>query len=218
MEENRKRQIQYHLDAIRELEAEDRSEEAKKGWPPSGYYLLWHLVIGMMLGALGALVSLAANILGAPLFGRHPFELIRVYLTFPMGQRALEVEEGTLLFVGCLLYLVTGALLGILFHLVFSIYFSDASNRKRFQVATALGLVLWVVNFYLILSWLQPLLLGGRWIIQMIPPWVGALTHLAFAWTMLLGELWGRFEPYRGSDARAATIGQKATEQGAQSQ
>ena len=61
---------------------------------------------------------------------------------------------------------------------------------KRFLLATAFGLVLWIVNFYLILSWLQPLLLGGNWIVTMVPFWVAALTHLAFAWTMLVGELW----------------------------
>jgi hypothetical protein len=53
------------------------------------------------------------------------------------------------------------------------------------------------VNFYLVLSWLQPLLLGGDWIVVMIPWWVGALTHLAFVWTIFLGENFaGRFQPY----------------------
>jgi hypothetical protein len=40
--------------------------------------------------------------------------------------------------------------------------------------------------------------LGGNWIVRSIPPWVGALTHLTFAWAMLAGEGWGRFEAYRG--------------------
>jgi hypothetical protein len=192
--ETRRRLINEHLEAIRELEAQPVAEEATDGWPPKGYYLLWHVVVGMTLGGIGALVSLAANMIGAPLFGEPALKLIRVYLTFPMGEQALQAEQGAVLFIGCMLYLATGALYGIGFHLVMSLFFNDASRMKKFVVATILGLSLWVVNFYLILSWLQPLLLGDNWIVRLVPVWVGALTHLAFAWTMLVGEFWGKFE------------------------
>jgi len=197
MEPRKRRQlIEEHLDAIRRLEAPETTDDGTGGWPPDRYYLLWHVVIGMMLGGAAALVSLAANVIGAPLFGERPLQLIRVYLTFPMGERALDADRGLVLFVGATLYIVTGALYGIAFHLVMSSFFPDATPRKRFLVATGIGLGLWILNFYLILSWLQPLLLGGNWIVSMVPFWVGALTHLAFAWVMLLGESWGRFEPY----------------------
>jgi hypothetical protein len=53
------------------------------------------------------------------------------------------------------------------------------------------------VNFYAILSWLQPLLFGGSWIVQEVPWWVGALTHLVFGWTMLLVQPLGMFVPYQ---------------------
>lgn len=190
--------IRGHQAAIRQLEAEAADESTPRTWPPDGYYLLWHVVVGMTLGGVGAVVSLLANVFGAPLFGERPMELIRVFLTFPMGARALEVEEGTVLMVGSVLYLLTGALFGIGIHLIFSIFFADANRGKRFLVATGLGLALWIVNFYLILSWLQPLLLGGDWIVRLIPIWVGALTHLAFAWTIAAAEGWGRFETNRG--------------------
>lgn len=190
----KRRLIDEHLEAIRSLEAAPTTEQEAAAWPPSGFYLAWHVLFGMMLGAVGALVSLLANVAGAPIFGQRPLELIRVYLTFPMGARALTTEEGFLLFVGCVLYLVTGALYGILFHLVMQLFFGDASRGKRFVVATFMGLALWIINFYFILSWLQPMLQGDNWIVRMIPFWVGALTHLAFAWTLLIGELWGRFE------------------------
>jgi len=192
--ETRRRLINEHLEAIRELEAQPAAEDAAEGWPPKGYYLLWHVVIGMTLGGIGALVSLAANMMGAPLFGEPALKLIRVYLTFPMGEQALQAEQGAVLFIGCMLYLATGALYGIGFHLIMSLLFHDASRMKKFVVATILGLALWVVNFYLILSWLQPMMLGGNWIVRMVPMWVGALTHVAFAWTMLVGEFWGKFE------------------------
>ena len=196
----RQQLIDQHRNAIRDLESQAVTEARDgAGWPPDRFYLLWHIVVGMALGAAASLVSLVANVIGAPLFGRHPMELIRVFLTFPMGERALNVEQGFVLMVGCVLFLATGAVFGVLIHLVLSIYFSEATAGRRFLVATLLGLGLWVVNFYLILSWLQPLLLGGNWVVRMIPPWVGASTHLAFAWTVAAGQIWGRFEPYRGS-------------------
>jgi hypothetical protein len=190
--------IQEHLEAIARLQAEP---QAGAGWPPRGYYLLWHVLAGAMLGAIGALVSLLANVAGAPLFGEHPFQLIRVYLTFPMGERALEAEIGLVLAVGCGLYLITGALYGVAFHLFLSVFFADASPGRRWLAGSVFGLALWIVNFYLVLSWLQPLLLGGNWIVRLVPPWVGALTHLAFAWSMLVGELWGRFVPLRAAQS-----------------
>jgi hypothetical protein len=196
---NRKQLIQEHIEAISSLEAEATGEAESASWPPSGFYLLWHVVVGMAIGGLAAMISLAANVIGAQLFGVRALELVRVYLTFPMGERALHVGQGEVLFIGCVLYLVTGALFGVLFHLLFTTVFADASTKKRFIVATLLGLGLWIVNFYLVLSWLQPLLLGDNWIVRMVPPWVGALTHLAFAWTMAASEAWGRFEPYRRS-------------------
>ena len=195
--QRRRREIEKHYSEIRRLEAESAagSGSAQESWPPSGVYWLWHLVVGMVLGGIGAGASLLANVVAAPLFGHRPLELIRVFLTFPMGERALTVEEGTMLGTGCFLYLGTGALFGIAIHLVITLMFADAPKGKKFWVATVLGLLLWIVNFYLILSWLQPALLGGNWILSMMPWWVGALTHLAFAWTVVfVGEIWARFE------------------------
>ena len=198
--EARRRKINQHLEAIRDLEAQAATEEksGSTSWPPSDFYLLWHVVVGLTLGGVGAAVSLLANGLAAPLFGKRALELIRVYLTFPMGARALQLDDASVLTIGCVLYLATGALYGVLIHMVLTVYFADAPLSKRFLVAGAIGLGLWIVNFYLILSWLQPMLLGGNWIVSLVPPWVGALTHLAFALTVAAAESWGKFEPYRG--------------------
>ncbi len=190
--EERKALLEEHRAALQRLEAEEAAAHPAD-WPPGGFYLIWHLVVGITIGGLGALVSLALNLIGAPLFGQPSMQLIRVYLTFPMGERALHAEEGVVLFVGALLYLITGAAYGIVFHLAMRM-FRDDSTGKRFLLATAFGLAVWLVNFYLILIWLQPLLLGGNWIVELVPFWVAALTHLAFAWTMLAAEMWGRFE------------------------
>jgi hypothetical protein len=195
--QERHKLIQEHQEAILRLEAEEVAATAANTWPPQGFYLIWHLVVGITLGGLGALVSLGFNVIGAPLFGQPALQLIRVYLTFPMGERALTAEEGLVLSVGAGLYLLTGAILGIGFHLFLRTYRKDGPV-KLFVMSTALGLVVWVVNFYLLLSWLQPALLGGRWIVNEIPFWVAALTHLAFAWTVCAGEIWGRIEPSKG--------------------
>jgi len=191
-------ELQEHLEAIEQLKREQATEQGAADWPPGGFYLLWHVVIGMMLGGIGALVSLAFNAIGATLVGKPALELIRVYLTFPMGEEAMTLhpgdDHGVVLFIGCCLYLVTGALYGVVFHLVMTWFFVKSSVLVRFIAATAMGIGLWLVNFYGVLSWLQPALQNGSWILDEIPIWVAALTHLAFAWTMLLVSFWGRFE------------------------
>jgi hypothetical protein len=194
--QERRKLILEHREEIHRLENEE-TEVAAASWPPQGFYLIWHLVVGITLGGLGALVSLAFNVIGAPLFGEPSMQLIRVYLTFPMGEQALVAEEGLVLSVGAGLYLATGAILGVVFHLFLRNY-RTRGKARLFVIATVLGLAVWVVSFYLILSWLQPALLGGSWIVDEIPFWVAALTHLAFAWTIWVGESWGRVEPSHG--------------------
>jgi len=191
----REQLIRQHFAEIRQLEQE-RGEAPVVQWPPPGFYWLFHILVGMILGMIGSAISLTLNVIGAVTVGRHPLDLIRVYLTFPMGEAALTEERGKALFFGCLLYLVTGGLYGILFHLIMRWYAVNLDRRTRFLIASAIGLGLWIINFYLILSWLQPALLGGSWILTEIPFWVAAVTHLVFAWSMLFIESWGQFEAY----------------------
>jgi uncharacterized membrane protein (DUF485 family) len=90
-------------------------------------------------------------------------------------------------------------LLGVLFQVVLSRFADRAILMKRMAIASALALFVWVVNFYLLLSWIQPLLFGGNWIVDpnYLPPWVAALTHLVFGWTMAAIYPIGMYEPYR---------------------
>jgi hypothetical protein len=103
-----------------------------------------------------------------------------------LGQRALQLEGGAVLMSGCLLYLGTGMLYGMLFELASSYFLPRAGVGARLVFYSILALAVWFVNFYGVLTWLQPLLLGGRWIVDLIPWWVGAATHLVFGWTMAL--------------------------------
>lgn len=162
-------------------------------WPPHGYYTAYHVLAGMVLGLMGAASSLLFNIVGSAMVGQHPLELIRVYLTFPLGEQALRVESGFALAAGCCLYLGTGMLLGIPVQLVLTRFCEKATFARRFLVVSLLGIALWLLNFYGILFWLQPAIVGGSWIIEKVPVMVAILTHLIFAWTMLLVSQWGRF-------------------------
>ena len=165
-------------------------------WQASEYYTAYYATTGIMLGIFGAAASLLFNVVGSLIFEKHPLQIIRVYLTFPLKERALDMDSGIALAVGCCLYLGTGMLLGMLFHLVLTRYTAGASFGRRLVVASILGIAVWLFNFYGILSWLQPLLLGGNWIVREIPWLVAASTHLIFAWTMALVYPLGLYIPY----------------------
>lgn len=189
------RELEQLRQAVRRLEAELAVEQSASAYPPRHYYLTYHVLAGFVLGMFGAATSLLFNIVGSLLVGQHPLQLIRVYLTFPLGENALQVDNSLTLAIGCCLYLATGMALGIPFHLALS-WMPDRSFGRRFVLVSILALVVWFVNFYGILSWLQPALFGGRWIVDSIPWWVGATTHLIFGWTLLLVEPLGTFVPY----------------------
>ena len=56
---------------------------------------------------------------------------------------------------------------------------------------------MWIVNFYLILSWLQPRLVGEAYVLELMPAWIAALTHVIYGVTLGLLQPLGRFVPYR---------------------
>jgi len=193
----RREELERLYRRAREIESElARSPGSANAWPPPGYYLPYHVLMGMLLGLVGAAASLLFNIVGSLAVGQHPLQIIRVYLTFPLGENALALASGLALGIGTCLYLVTGSLYGIAFHVLLTRYASGLPRQRRFAIATGLALLIWLVNFYGVLSWLQPLLFGGRWIVQLVPFWVAAATHLVFGWTLLLIEEWGTFVPY----------------------
>jgi len=189
-------------DQAAKLEAEliREAQSPNVHWQATSYYTAYYATTGFFLGGIAATSSLLVNIVGALMFGMQPLELIRVYLTFPMGAQALDfnaVDNGLTLAIGCCMYIATGMLYGILFQIVLTRFTANSSFAAQFVVVSALALGVWLVNFYLVLYWLQPLLFGGRWIVEQIPWWVAAITHLVFGWTMLLVYPLGRYTPYR---------------------
>jgi hypothetical protein len=204
---------------VRRLEEEIDREEALAGWQPSGYYTAYYATAGFLLGSIGAMTSLLFNVIGATIAGKSPLELIRIYLTFPLGAQALEltgpksgdyaVGDGLILAIGCCLYLGTGMLLGIPVYMALARFAPKGGLLRRLLVASVISLAIWAINFYGILSWLQPMLIGGdpgNWITNpsYLPWWVAAATHLVFGWTIALLYPLGEYTPYRKATATAA--------------
>lgn len=208
----RVRQLETELQGV---ENELHEAEFQKPWQPAGSYPAYHATTGFLLGGLASGAALLVNVIGAPIAGKHPLQLIRVYLTFPLGEKALAladaanptqtVSDGMILAFGCCLFIATGMLLGMPLQLVLSRFNGKATLTKRLAIASVLALGLWAFNFYAILSWLQPLLFGGNWIVdtQYLPLWVAAGTHLVFGWTMALLYPLGQFIPYQTAAERS---------------
>ncbi len=184
-----------------QADIERELQKPPSDWQAAGFYTAYYATTGAFLGMIAAAASLLFNVVGSLLVGQYPLRIIQVYLTFPLGDKALapEFDSGIALAVGCCLYLGTGMLLGIPFQLALARFMPNAKLAKRLALATVVGLLLWLFNFYAVLSWLQPMLFGGNWITdpQYMPPWVAALTHLVFAWTMAAIFPWGLYVAYR---------------------
>jgi hypothetical protein len=159
-------------------------------WPDNTFRLRRSLSTGALLGAVAGAVSLLANIIGsvAPTaltgVALSPVRLVQVYLTLLIGDRALMLNSGVTLAAGCLLYLAIGALYGMLFETLVDYFLPRADLTVRLIAFTGLSLSLWIVNFYGIMLWLQPLVLQRTWVVELIPWWVAAATHLLFGLTM----------------------------------
>ncbi|MBX3444437.1 MAG: hypothetical protein KF774_18705 [Planctomyces sp.] len=197
-----RRRLQKLQQEVSELERVIAREETTADWPPRGFYSAYYATTGFLLGGAGALASLLANVFAAPLAGKSPLELIKVYLTFPFGARALDMQTGggLILALGCTLYIATGMLLGVPMYWVMArVLGRSAGLGKRLIVASVLALALYAINFHVLLSWLQPLLIGGNWITDptILPPWVAAATHLVFGWTLAVLYPLGQFTPYQ---------------------
>ena len=168
-----------------------------------GYRVTRYVRAGLFLGGLAGCTSLLFNVIGSVLWpsisgeSQHPLRIIQVYLTFPLGETALQLDSGVLLAAGCLLYLATGMLYGMLFESVVAYCIPNAGLLGRIVFCSVLGLLVWGANFYAILIWLQPLLFGHQWIVDLIPWWVAALTHLVFGWTIAVVYPLGAESPYQ---------------------
>ena len=173
----RLKELEELRDRVAKLEREVQTPVDE--WRPDEFYTAYYATTGFMLGIFGATTSLLFNVIGSLIVGQHPLKLIQVYLTFPLGQKALspEFDTGMALAIGCCLYLGTGMFLGIPVQIVLGKFAHNSSLMTRLIVASLVGAALWILNFYVILSWLQPLLFKGNWIVEQVPWAVGLLIN-----------------------------------------
>ncbi len=199
--ETKKQELAELRERIAQLERE--IETPAERWQPTEFYTAYYAMAGLVLGMFGAVTSLSFNVVGSALVGQYPLRLIQVYLTFPLGERALELEGGMTLTLGCCLYIGTGMALGSIFHTLLVRATGNSGLGFRLIVATALAAGMWLVHFYLILAWLQPMMFGGAWIVEQIPWWIGLVTHLIYGWTLALIYPLGLYVPYRRQTEQA---------------
>jgi hypothetical protein len=190
-----------HRQAIRELEAELRSTPAI-AWPPPGFYLTFYVVSGLVLGILGSLTSFIFHVVGSLMVNQDPLRFLRVYGTVFLGAKALTTDELDFFMLVAVVHFSIGAAGGAVFHVLVNRWVPD---RPILQVILGgvYGLFMWVVNFYGILIWLQPRLVGEAYVLELMPAWVAALTHVIYGLTLGVLQPLGRFVPYRGAESPA---------------
>jgi hypothetical protein len=189
------REIEQHRAAIIDLEAQLR-EPVTHSWPPVGFYLTFYLVAGATIGILGSVTSFAFNVLGSLLVKQDPLLFLRVYGTVFLGARALTTDDLNFFMLVAVVHFSVGASAGAVFQVFISRFVPD---RPALQIVLggAYGVVMWIVNFYLIISWLQPRLVGQAYVLELMPVWIAALTHLIYGLTLGVLQPLGRFVPYR---------------------
>lgn len=192
------REIEQHRAALDDLQ---RRLHAAHGpvpldWPPKGFYLTYYVVAGLMIGVLGSLTSFAFNVVGSLLVDQDPLRILRVYGTVFLGPAALTTDALDFFMLVAVVHFSVGAVAGAVFHVAVNRFVPDRA-LLQIGLGAAYGLAMWVVNFYFVLVWLQPRLVGEAYVLQLMPVWIGALTHLIYGLTLGVLQPLGRFEPYR---------------------
>jgi hypothetical protein len=193
------RKIEQHRAAILDLEAH-LGEAATPIWPPVGFYLTFYVVAGLMIGVLGSLVSFACHILGSLAMHQDPLRVLRVYGTVFLGAKALTTDDLNFFMLVAVVHFSVGAVAGAVFH-VFVNRFVPTGAARQIALGAVYGLVMWVVNFYAVIVWLQPRLVGQNYVLQLMPMWVAAGTHLVYGLTLGVLQPLGRFVPYRPAES-----------------
>ncbi len=190
-----------HRQAIRELEAELRATPTAS-WPPPGFYLTFYIVAGLVIGVLGSLTSFVFHVVGSLIVNQDPLRFLRVYGTVFLGAKALTTDDLNFFMLVAVVHFSIGAGGGAVFHVLVNKY---APDRPLLQIVLggAYGLLMWIVNFYGILIWLQPRLVGQAYVLELMPTWVAAMTHVIYGLTLGVLQPLGRFVPYRVAETAA---------------
>jgi len=145
---------------------------------------VYYGTVGAVAGFLGSLVMITGDVIAAGIMGKSPFMLLRVYATLKEGAGALSLSDWSFFLNAFVMHLALGSAFGAIFALI-------VSGRARYQsmayylaAGTMFGLTIWIVNFYLLLSWIQPLINGREYILTNIPWGVAAITHAMYGLTI----------------------------------
>jgi hypothetical protein len=193
------REIQRHRSALVRLESQ-LIEPATAHWPPIGFYLTFYIVAGTTIGILGSLASFIFHVVGSLMVNQDPLKFLRVYGTVFLGARALTTEDLNFFMLVAVVHFSIGAIAGAVFHVLVNRFVPDRTGLQ-IGLGVLYGLLMWFVNFYLVLSWLQPRLVGEAYVLQLMPAWIAALTHVIYGLTLGLLQPLGRFVPYRPATA-----------------
>jgi hypothetical protein len=188
-------EIERHRSAIVTLEAQ-LQVPATASWPPVGFYLTFYVVAGMILGILGSVTSFAFHVVGSLLVNQDPLLFLRVYGTFFLGAAALTTDDLNFFMLVAIVHFSVGASAGAVFQ-VFIGRYGPTRWSAQILLGGLYGLLMWVVNFFFVISWLQPMLVGKAYVLELMPIWVGACTHVIYGLTLGVLQPIGRFVPYR---------------------
>ena len=127
---------------------------------------------------------------------QNPLLFLRVYGTVFLGPRALTTEYLNFFMLVAVVHFSVGASAGAVFQVFISRFVPD---RPGLQIVLGgvYGLLMWVVNFYVVIAWLQPRLFGEALVLKLMPVWIAALTHLIYGLTLGVLQPLARFVPYR---------------------
>jgi cytochrome c oxidase cbb3-type subunit 2 len=198
------REIEAHRAAIAALEAR-LSESPAARWPPVGFYLTFYVVAGIIIGILGSVTSFLFNVVGSIFVNQDPLRFLRVYGTVFLGARALTTDDLNFFMLVAVVHFSVGAAAGAVFHVLVN-RFIPTRSALQIALGAVYGLVMWMVNFYVVIAWLQPRLVGEAYVLALMPAWVAALTHVVYGLTLGILQPLGRFVAYRPAAAAAALL------------
>lgn len=181
---------------IAALEAQLGEPPPAHTWPPAGFYLTFYVVSGLIIGILGSLTSFLFNVAGSLLIKQDPLLFLRVYGTVFLGAKALNTDDLNFFMLVAVVHFSVGASAGAVYHVLVNWLVPDRPVL-HIVLGASYGLLMWVVNFYLVIAWLQPAVFGEMLVLKLMPMWVAASTHLIYGLTLGLLQPLGRFIPYR---------------------
>lgn len=196
-------EIARHRRLIAELEAKIEVSEPVPNaapWPPPGFYLTFYVVVGAILGVIGSLASFLFNVFGSLVVDQDPYRILRVYGTVFLGEDALTTSDLNFFMLVAIVHFSVGAMAGAVFHVAINRYFPGASVFKQVGLGAAYGLMMWIVNFYFVLWWLEPAMVGQAFVLKLMPFWVAALTHVIYGVTLGVLQPLGQFTPFKAAE------------------